>query len=630
MINNPTFIEAMNQYGREIAPEIYLTDSASPAYDMNSIYSINVSYDGKLLSSSMKALEFKVDGQIEIAKGSEIFNVKMGARASSNDDYSFVAYGAFVCSEVAYDADADISTAKAYDHIIDSQVSYDGTLTYPTTLTGLLGQICTKFGWTLDPDAALLNGSKAIASEKYDSTYTWRDILDDISAASGCSLGFLGDKYLHALYPISSAETLDGDSLKACSMAGTFGPITSIVFGRDPVEDSVMIRDINGTGSNHCPDTANWWSSGQYSETTGEIEDCDYAVYLTSKLRATLAAPIFSTRLAGYQFHVIEYDVSMSFIAAHTVANGDSLVLDSSTKWLGLSIVASDTSKTWEDISGILGSTLLPYVHATASDTYAAYIEPDYIELRADNVMLADDNREDWLPAVFEQWYGKAYGLQDIETSGLGYMEPLDEFEVSLKGHVYTCLWLQDTLDISDGVTEKSKIESYSTDAGTDYTVATDSERAVTQAYVKVNKVDGTVTALSQDVSANSNSIAQLQLTTQQIQSSVVDNVNNLQTQITQNQSSIEAAVSKSYTDLSGQISTISTSFIVDEDGAKIKKSDSTNYTLVSDDGVYLYVDDTEVAKASVDGFRASSFLTGDWCIQPTNDGNTLNFFKKG
>lgn len=78
-----------------------------------------------------------------------------------------------------------------------------------------------------------------------------------------------------------------------------------------------------------------------------------------------------------------------------------------------------------------------------------------------------------------------------------------------------------------------------------------------------------------------------------------------------------------------GRIQALETYVSISTDGLTIKQNDDGSYVLVTDNGMEIYVNNQRQAYATTEGFNASTFITGEWHIQPANNGNSLNFFKK-
>ena len=88
---------------------------------------------------------------------------------------------------------------------------------------------------------------------------------------------------------------------------------------------------------------------------------------------------------------------------------------------------------------------------------------------------------------------------------------------------------------------------------------------------------------------------------------------NDMQTQINTNKNAVQK---------------LETTLSVESSGVYINQGTEGNYLKLVSGGMEIYVDNVLQAKATKDGFNASNFMTGDWHIEPYENG-VLNFYKK-
>ena len=104
-------------------------------------------------------------------------------------------------------------------------------------------------------------------------------------------------------------------------------------------------------------------------------------------------------------------------------------------------------------------------------------------------------------------------------------------------------------------------------------------------------------------------------------------------TQIQQNAENISLSASASVVDaITGRVVDLETHVFVTPYGLKVRQVDNGSYVLIGDNGtgvngMYIFVDNQLQAYATTNGFNASTFITGNWQIQPMNSGKTLAFF---
>lgn len=240
------FKEAIQAYGKEITADF--TCGGITFLD-ESIISMNPHFEGSLLSSVMKCLDIEVKNDEEITD-SIILSPNFGVKAPGDADYSYKEYGTYIIKEKKHDEEQDTILLECYDLMLQSMVPYDLVLEYPAepteetpaiTVKGLLDAICTRFGWAKKYDT-FVNSGVVIEEEKFDASYTFRDVLDEIAQVAGGIIAFVGDE-LDVIYPTASGETIDSSNLKTLKVGELYGPINSLVLSRSPQEDNLYRQD---------------------------------------------------------------------------------------------------------------------------------------------------------------------------------------------------------------------------------------------------------------------------------------------------------------------------------------------------------------------------------------------------
>lgn len=141
--------------------------------------------------------------------------------------------------------------------------------------------------------------------------------------------------------------------------------------------------------------------------------------------------------------------------------------------------------------------------------------------------------------------------------------------------------------------------------------------------------------SINTDIGEIQNSVSTVQESITDLNGEFINTINTLSSKIQQNTDSISAQVTET-TRISGEVSDIGdkvtelgTYLVLDLDGLHITQNTDGSYVLITDNGMEIYVKNTLQAYATAEGFNASTFIVGDWHIEPANDGNSLNFFKK-
>lgn len=140
---------------------------------------------------------------------------------------------------------------------------------------------------------------------------------------------------------------------------------------------------------------------------------------------------------------------------------------------------------------------------------------------------------------------------------------------------------------------------------------------------------------INREIGEISSSVATVQSSITEVDNRLTTQIETQATQIQQNASEIvlralQQTVDRQLGEVDDRVQALETYVSVTPDGLTIKQNDDGSYVLITDNGMEIYVNNQRQAYATTEGFYASTFLTGDWHIQPANNGNSLNFFKKG
>lgn len=140
---------------------------------------------------------------------------------------------------------------------------------------------------------------------------------------------------------------------------------------------------------------------------------------------------------------------------------------------------------------------------------------------------------------------------------------------------------------------------------------------------------------INSDIGEIQSSVATVQQSLTELDGNVTAQVQTLSSQIQQNADAITLQVQETNRltgevgELGGKVTTLGTYVTLDTDGLHITQNTEGSYVLITDSGMEIWVKNAQQAYATVEGFNASAFITGDWHIVPANNGDSLNFFKK-
>ena len=265
-----SFKTAIQEYGKEITASFVC---GGATYSDNQIISMVPHYDGKLFSTVMRCMDIQLDckeleaiatepaiaGQavagVAVVGGSSgdvstIEGAKIGVKAMGDTGYSYKAFGKYIIKSQKYDDDAGTLNLECYDLMLQSMIPYDLLLDYSVGITvkDLLDAICARLGWSIGY-TTFTNSGVVIDGEKFDNTYTYRDVLDQIAQVAAGVIAFKNDA-LCVLYPTSTGEIIDASNLRSLTIGEKYGPVNSVVLARTPQEDNIFAQDTESVTAN--------------------------------------------------------------------------------------------------------------------------------------------------------------------------------------------------------------------------------------------------------------------------------------------------------------------------------------------------------------------------------------------
>ena len=183
-------------------------------------------------------------------------------------------------------------------------------------------------------------------------------------------------------------------------------------------------------------------------------------------------------------------------------------------------------------------------------------------EIKIPNNLIMDANRELFIDNLFDYLDGLTYYIYELESFGIGYLNYGDMFTLSLaSGDEYDCLVLNDDFLVNQGANEKLYFEAPEM-TETDYSAASQTEKLIRQAQLKVDKQAGTITALTEKVDAT--------MTAEDIRISIQSAVDGIDAITTE------------------------TNYTFNKDGLNISKSETRMRTVINENGMKVYKGDED------------------------------------
>lgn len=433
----------------------------------------------------------------------------------------------FVEDKTYYESSDDEYVAYDDDRTGDPNALglYELASIFPLTIREYIGKICSHLGITFaNENDTFINYDKTLSNELYlDSEgnslgYTFRDVLDELAQVTGSFICINNDDELEVRYiteatsggssgiPVTYTFTTDIESGSKYVITNNNNVDTAKSLNNDisyialSTEDAPSsngwIFTASGTGytiknkqsglflglsgSNTLTTSSTeyvWtWASANRrltTQSTGGFVRTYYLRYNNGWQVSTTAGSIYLATYTGGEEEV-ERDVINEDYFNDTNVN---------------------VGKKYGPINSLVFSR-------SADSDNIGLTNPESIEENglcevkiSDNQILNDNNRDEYLEDLFEYLNGIYYYLNDYDLKGVLYYEIGDMYDVSIFGNTYQCLLLNDEINRSPGVKETIYSEEPETNVS-DYKSMSKTDRTINQAYIIVNKQEGTITSL--------------------------------------------------------------------------------------------------------------------------------------
>lgn len=202
-----------------------------------------------------------------------------------------------------------------------------------------------------------------------------------------------------------------------------------------------------------------------------------------------------------------------------------------------------------------------------------------------DNQLMNDNDRANYLPDILGVLSGFEYYINDFSSTGITYYELCDKYNVTIDNNVYTCVMLNDEINITQGIEELIHTDMPET-SETDYTKSDKTDRKINQAYSIVDKQNQTITNFvsqtTQTQQLNEQRLLQLETTT-----------NSVQQQLTSTQATIEVMQQDI---IDGQETLKNSLVTIDINGINVSTNASKISTLMTNEKFVIKSGDTYLA----------------------------------
>ena len=146
---------------------------------------------------------------------------------------------------------------------------------------------------------------------------------------------------------------------------------------------------------------------------------------------------------------------------------------------------------------------------------------PIEIKIR-DNQIMNGNDRSDYLPDIYAKLNGLQYYVNDFSSTGICYYDICDRYTIQIDGNSYSCIMLNDEINISQGLEENIHTDLLDQSV-TDYTKADKTDRRINQTYLIVDKQNQQISAVVSQVGEQDEQIAEIRLQYNEILSRISD-----------------------------------------------------------------------------------------------------------
>ena len=363
------------------------------------LMSVKIDAVGQFLGTVTKKAVVKLLGIVTSSVAGDIFQIRVGIYNNdpSVSGFNYISEGFFIVDNINYDYDSGSTTITLYDHMWTAQhSSYTDTnvstgFTYPATVSVLAQQMASAIGVDLMAGfSSLPNASYNILVDPYAtiSNATLATVIQEIAQTTGTTARISNGTLTFVPYSVSS-EILDSSALKTLRIGKPYGDVTSVVLGRIPQNDNVVISRVAPL-SNII--SAIDPSTNLITITGNGMVDGNLAQLSST---GTLPAPL----LANTNYYVYTGGSANTFSLTPTYADG----------LAGTNIIDITTSGT--------GTITLSHLNNQ--------------EVQINNNQIMDDDRLTLLPNIYPKLVGVGWSEVKADTVGLGWHEVGDVISFS-------------------------------------------------------------------------------------------------------------------------------------------------------------------------------------------------------
>ena len=125
----------------------------------------------------------------------------------------------------------------------------------------------------------------------------------------------------------------------------------------------------------------------------------------------------------------------------------------------------------------------------------------------SDNQIMNFEDRSDYLPDIYNKLNGLEYYINDFRSTGICYYDLCDRYNVAIAQNIYSCVMLNDEVDITQGLQENVYTEMPE-ETVTEYKYESETDKAIRDASIILNKKIGQVDIRGKTINLDADNIS--------------------------------------------------------------------------------------------------------------------------
>lgn len=229
----------------------------------------------------------------------------------------------------------------------------------------------------------------------------------------------------------------------------------------------------------------------------------------------------------------------------------------------------------------------------------------EWTEIRFADNQLIDAERDLYIDLLYSSIAGLEYYTYEIESFGVCCLELCEFFTLqALDGTEYRCLWMGSDLEITQGISESSRIDLPKSTT-TDYALADTTDRRINQTILRVDKQDQRIEALVSTTKEKTNELTgAVEILKQEVSATMTADA-------------IRILVSETLEGIDSI--TTSTGYTFGANGLVINKDGEEITNRLDHTGMYVDRNDTNILTANAEGVNALNLTARQFLIIGSN-----------